>query len=69
VTDHVQSPHQAYLKSDGWKCQRSPSGAHHWVECRASSTDSGTFQCVHCGEKRVQENLVTWNRRNNRSGT
>lgn len=68
MTHYGESPYQTYLKSDAWKCQLSPSGAHHWVERRALPTDSGTYQCVHCGEKRVQEDLTKWNRRDSRPG-
>ena len=50
---HNQFPHESYLKSDDWKCQESPSGAHHWVEKRGLSEDNGTFRCRHCSKERV----------------
>ncbi len=68
MTHHQESPHQTYLGSDAWRCQRSPSGAHHWVERSALSTDSGSYRCVHCGQKRVPEDLTNRNRRDDRSG-
>ncbi len=45
--------HQTYLKSGVWKCQESPSGAHHWVEKRGASTVYGVFQCLHCSEEKA----------------
>lgn len=27
----IREDHAEYLKGDSWKCDRSPSGAHHWV--------------------------------------
>ena len=68
MTHHRESPHETYLGSDTWKCQPSPSGAHHWVERSALSTDSGTYRCVHCREKRAQEDMTNRNPWDNRSG-
>ena len=45
------SPQQSYIKSGVWKCQTSPSGAHHWVEKRESSAVYGTFRCLHCDKE------------------
>ncbi len=36
--------YQDYLKSDRWKCGKSPTGAHHWVE----RGTSGIFICKYC---------------------
>jgi hypothetical protein len=38
-----------YLKMELWKCDISPSGAHHWVEL---SYNSSKFKCKYCGLSR-----------------
>ncbi len=45
--------HQSYVKSDVWRCQESPSGAHHWVQKTGPSIVYGTFRCLHCREERA----------------
>lgn len=40
---------EAYLKSDVWKCEDSPTGAHHWIEIKGPKT-SGIFYCKWCGD-------------------
>ncbi len=39
-----------YVKSDTWKCEDSPSGAHYWVEMVQTKklAKEGYFQCKHC---------------------
>jgi hypothetical protein len=45
-----KAPNKEYLSSERWKCEKSPSGAHHWIvrQCRMT--------CKYCCENRlVQE--------------
>ena len=37
--------HQKYLLGEGWKCDKSPTGAHHWRE-----HSHGVFYCKYCYE-------------------
>ena len=37
---------EKYLKSECWKCDDSPTGAHHWKEY------DGLWVCKYCGEVR-----------------
>lgn len=53
MTERNQLPHQSYIKSGDWKCQESPSGAHHWVEKTGRSTVYGTFRCLHCSKEKA----------------
>lgn len=41
-----------YLASDVWKCDKSPTGAHHWVAMEQSMElkAKGYFRCKHCGD-------------------
>jgi hypothetical protein len=39
---------QSYVSSGVWRCEESPSGAHHWVEKTGPATIYGTFRCLHC---------------------
>ena len=48
-----QASYQDYLKSDTWKCAKSLSGAHHWVENRTLCAHGSAFRCVHCGQERL----------------
>ena len=56
-----QSPFQAYLKSDVWKCKESASGAHHWVENKTLYNDHSVFVCVYCSEERQFNNFFQRN--------
>ena len=38
-----------YVKTGLWKCQDSPSGAHHWVEMKSGT---GRYRCKWCGATR-----------------
>ncbi|MFC1987571.1 hypothetical protein ACFLVH_03390 [Chloroflexota bacterium] len=60
MTRYKETPYQTYLSSEVWKCKEAPSGAHHWVEHKNLPTGS-VFQCVHCGEEKVLNNLVKSN--------
>jgi hypothetical protein len=45
-----KAPNKAYLNSERWKCDKSPSGAHHWI------ISQGQMNCKYCCENRlVQE--------------
>ena len=47
------SPEYArYLRSGVWKCDKSPTGAHHWIEVKADGVAAGTFVCKHCWDNR-----------------
>lgn len=61
MTQYYQSPFQAYLKSDVWKCKESLSGAHHWVENKTLYKDHNVFKCVDCGEERQFNNFFQRN--------
>ncbi len=43
-----------YVKSDTWKCEDSPSGAHYWVEMvqTIKLAKEGYFQCKYCSDVR-----------------
>jgi RNase P subunit RPR2 len=38
-----------YIESNVWRCEKSPTGAHHYVE---SARAYGVFICKWCGEHR-----------------
>lgn len=38
---------KGYIESGVWKCDKSPTGAHHWVEIQSDHT-KGLFYCIHC---------------------
>jgi len=61
LTQYYQSPYQAYLKSDTWKCKEASSGAHHWVENKTLYKDHSIFKCVYCGEERQFSNFLSRN--------
>ena len=44
-----RGPDKEYIKSNVWKCEKSPTGAHHYVE---SARTHGVFICKWCGEDR-----------------
>jgi len=35
-----------YIESESWKCEDSPTGAHHWIEIHGK----GIYQCKWCEE-------------------
>lgn len=46
-----------YLRGDTWKCEKSPTKAHHWQEANHEN-EVAMFICKHCEEKRKLPN--TW---------
>jgi hypothetical protein len=50
---------EKYVKSGVWKCNKSPTGAHHWIELVGTKlANQGYFVCVHCGD--VTRFPVSW---------
>jgi len=41
-----------YLLSGGWRCSRSPSGAHHWMLLANRGGDVVVGRCAFCGGKK-----------------
>lgn len=43
---------EEYVKSGVWKCLKSPTGAHHWIELVGTEKLSrgGYFLCIHCND-------------------
>ena len=39
------TPFHDYVQSKSWKCKKSPTNAHHWVE---DGFMTGKFICKHC---------------------
>lgn len=48
---------QSYLKGKSWRCKKSPTKAHHWVETTHGG-ESSIFTCKYCEETRKMRN--TW---------
>ena len=46
-----------YVESGVWKCDKSPTGAHHWEELTSDNT-RGLFYCIHCYD--VKKFPITW---------
>lgn len=46
----TESIDREYIKSGVWKCNKSPTGAHHWVEMIETErlASNGYFVCIHC---------------------
>ena len=41
--------HQDYIESGCWKCDKSPTGAHYWIETPSKTkVNSGLFYCKYC---------------------
>lgn len=42
--------YEEYVKSGVWKCDKSPTGAHHWVELKETTklAKEGYFVCIYC---------------------
>jgi hypothetical protein len=47
VTYNISTADRIYLQSERWKCEHSPTGAHHWL-----SPTGNIFVCIYCGHKR-----------------
>jgi len=45
-------PDKEYIKAGEWKCEKSPTGAHHWIR------HDSVWICKHCLDVRVFPN--TW---------
>ena len=46
---------EEYLASECWKCNKSPTGAHHWREIQKftdGSIHTGLFYCLWCYDSR-----------------
>lgn len=48
-----------YMKSGRWKCPKSPTGAHYWIEAKVKRVEPGTFVCKYCWE--VRKRNITFN--------
>ena len=42
-----------YIRSGVWRCDKSPTGAHHWIDAKVEGAKSGTFVCKYCWEIKV----------------
>lgn len=42
-----RNPNKEYMESNVWKCEKSPTGAHYWVE---SLNLHGIFICKWCAK-------------------
>ena len=47
-----------YNDSGRWKCSKSPTGAHHWIEAKVGEAEPGTFVCKYCFE--VSKRVITF---------
>ena len=45
---NIERLDREYIKSGRWKCNDSPTNAHHWIEV----DESGIFHCKYCGDAR-----------------
>ena len=43
------NPDKEYMESNAWKCEKSPTGAHYWVE---GLNVHGIFTCKWCAQHR-----------------
>ena len=50
----LRKENEEYLKSDRWKCQKSKTGAHHWIILNR------TGQCKHCNLNKDYDTLRYW---------
>jgi len=48
----TESVDKGYIKSGVWKCSKSPTGAHHWIELVGTEklANQGYFVCIHCND-------------------
>jgi hypothetical protein len=46
-TPNLSEKYREYLKADSWKCETSPTNAHHWIE-KHSEEGSSLFECRYC---------------------
>ncbi len=51
MNERKVSAYQNYLDSEVWKCKKSPTGAHHWVETKTLEDGQRRFQCKHCSKE------------------
>ena len=65
----IRKGHEEYIKSGRWKCPKSPTGAHHWIE--GNHTDlPGVYYCKWCFEvKEMPSNLDDAINASGRKGT
>jgi len=47
-----KNPEHSYLKSEEWKCTKSPTGAHFWKET-SKEYGLGLFHCQYCSIDRT----------------
>ena len=43
-TYNTRTVDRLYLEQGRWKCEKSPTGAHHWIEF----VGVGKFRCIYC---------------------
>lgn len=46
--DRKTVAYKDYIESGVWRCGKSPTGAHHWVEVAIGSKTRGLFICIWC---------------------
>jgi hypothetical protein len=44
---NLTAKNKEYFNSGGWKCDKSPGGAHYWI------VSEGHMTCKHCMENRL----------------
>ena len=54
--------HEEYLKSDVWKCDKSPTGAHHWREIEKGGS-AILFLCKWCLDVKEFPARFAWPKR------
>lgn len=47
INRKANNQHQQYLASGVWKCDKSPTGAHHWIGMDKDGP-TGDFYCKYC---------------------
>lgn len=49
-----------YVSSGRWKCDKSPTGAHHWVRLTHTTRllEGGYFNCKYCND--VRRFITSW---------
>jgi len=50
--------YEEYYESGVWKCDKSPTGAHHWIELTSSNKVKGMWCCKYCSD--VTKFPLTW---------
>lgn len=46
IPTRISNGDAAYIRSGIWKCEPSPTGAHHWIEVEKRND---AFTCKYCG--------------------